>query len=133
MATMSFYVDGKLIQPGTKMKDFRGEKVRFVAVTRDADVGGPSSGRILVQDGWGKMNGEGNEYFPSVLDGELSHSAPEPSPTVVKAKVTKKWGEYIVKAWAKDEDGRLYRYEDADYFTDDRDDAFDTAQAMVQA
>jgi hypothetical protein len=64
--SMSLYVDGKKIEKGTVLKDFRGDPVKFLYVSRDADVDGPSTGRITVSEGdWDR------EFYPSVVDGVI--------------------------------------------------------------
>jgi len=42
-------------------------------------------------------------------------------------------GEYVVRAYGKRDDGTAFKIPSADYFTSDRQDAQQTAQAMVQA
>jgi hypothetical protein len=46
---------------------------------------------------------------------------------IASTKMARKDGEYIVRAY--DQDGK--RWPDCDYFTDDRQDALDTARAML--
>jgi hypothetical protein len=48
---------------------------------------------------------------------------------VTVASRRNEWGEFVVRAY--DQDGR--RYPPADYFTDDRKDAVQTAAVMVKA
>jgi hypothetical protein len=51
----------------------------------------------------------------------------ESAPKVVSTRITKKDGEYIVKAY----DGNGKRLPSCDYFTTDKGDAEQTARAMV--
>jgi hypothetical protein len=52
----------------------------------------------------------------------------ETSSAKVKVYYDREFGEYVAKLW--DRDGK--RYEPADYFTDDKDDALSTAEAMLK-
>jgi len=55
-----------------------------------------------------------------------------PSLPVVATRITKSDDEYIVKAYVNATCGAAtVRYPDADYFTDDPQDAKDTAKAMI--
>jgi hypothetical protein len=65
---MHFYIGGKVVQAGAKIKDFRGESWRFVRVSRDAEPG--KSGKVLVQSGVGAKSWQ-QELYPSVFDGEI--------------------------------------------------------------
>lgn len=61
-------INGKRIKPGQKVKTFRGETVKYLGVSKARDIDGPSSGKVLVDDGWGCRE---HEYYPGVLNGEL--------------------------------------------------------------
>jgi hypothetical protein len=65
---MNFYIKGKIVQHGERIKDFRGEKYTFKSVSREPEPG--KSGKVLVQHGTGARSWQ-QEYYPSVFDGEI--------------------------------------------------------------
>ena len=65
---MNFYIDGKVIEQGASVKDFRGERFKFLRVSREPEPG--KSGKVLVQHGTGARSWR-QEYYPSVFDGEI--------------------------------------------------------------
>lgn len=62
----SFYIKGKLVKHGQRIKDFRGDTAVFLRVSRAPEPG--KSGKVLVDDGWGSHE---HEFYPSVFNGEI--------------------------------------------------------------
>lgn len=59
-----FYIADKKVEPGTKVKDFRGEAWTFVRVSREPEPG--KSGKVIASRGrWSQ------EYYPTVFKGEI--------------------------------------------------------------
>lgn len=56
---------GSVVREGEILTDFRGDKAKFIGVTRPPDEGGPSTGRVEVE--WIK-DGFRHSYYPSVFD-----------------------------------------------------------------
>jgi hypothetical protein len=65
---MNFYVNGKIVQQGERIKDFRGEKYTFMRVSREPEPG--KSGKVTVQHGTGARAWQ-QEYYPTVFNGEI--------------------------------------------------------------
>ena len=63
---MDFYIDGKVINVGDVIKDFRGDSHVFSGVSMAPSPG--RSGKIIVNS-W--TSGTGREFYPSVFDGEI--------------------------------------------------------------
>jgi hypothetical protein len=54
-----------------------------------------------------------------------------PRITHASVKRNREWGEWVVQAYIT-VDGQRVRYPEADYHTDDREDAHDTREAMLR-
>jgi hypothetical protein len=62
---------GTEILPETFVETFRGERVKYISITRNPGVSSAgSTGRVLVETADGDMR----EYFPSVIGGKIVHA-----------------------------------------------------------
>lgn len=61
---MEFYIAGTKVKAGQVIVDFRGDKARFLYVSRQPEPG--KSGKVYVQ-----RKGYAAENYPSVFNGEI--------------------------------------------------------------
>ncbi len=61
---MHFYIGERLVLSGEHAKDFKGERWKFLYITRESEPG--KSGKVLMRRGdWTQ------EFYPTVFGGEI--------------------------------------------------------------